>query len=255
MPKIDKSTVDDILWSIPEQKTGTLQVIGGNLHSFATEIRLVEYLNTLPIKTIRLALPDALKKQLPPTPEISFYKSTPSGSFDKSPELNAVADSADLILLSGDVSKNSATTIALAEVLKNTEKPLVITRDAVDCLTPEISTLLDAKDRIYFATMAQLQKLLRSALYPKMLLLSMPLPPVLETLHKFTLSYPATIITFHSGQIIFASGGKTHTLPLEKTTYSPLSLWSGTLAAKIAALNLWTPGKPLEASLAAFSYK
>lgn len=247
--------VENILWSIPEQKTGSLQVIGGNIHAFATEIRLVEYLNTLPIKTIRLSLPDALQKQLPPTPEISFTKSTPSGSFDKSPELNTAATSADLVLLSGDVSKNSATTIALAEAVKNTAKPVVITRDAVDCLTSEISALLESKNRIYFATMAQLQKLFRSALYPKMLLLSMPLPPVLETLHKFTLSYPATIITFHSGQVIFAHAGQTLTLPLSDTNYTPISLWAGTLAAKIAALNLWTPNQPLEASFTAFFYK
>ena len=248
------SFVQDILWSIPEQKTGTLQLLGGNLHSFLTEIRTAEGLKPLPLKEVRLALPDSLKKQLPSAPELTFLKSTPSGSFDKSHELDACLDSADFNLVLGDLSKNSATEIAITNALKKTQKPTLITRDAVDLVTTEISELLEHENFIFFATLPQLQKLFRACLYPKMILLSMPLNPILDTLHKFTLSYPATIITQLSGQLIFAHNGTTKTLPLEKTTYTMLSLWTGTLAGKIAALNLWTPGKPLDASIAAFFY-
>lgn len=248
------TSIDDILWSIPEQKTGILQVIGGNKQSFSTEIRTVESLNTLPLKEVRLALPDALKSQLPPTPKITFYPSTPSGSFAKSPILTHAFDSADFNLVLGDLSKNSATAIALSDAITNSKKPTLITRDAIDLLAPEAQTLLLRENLIIFATLPQLQKLFRSALYPKMLLLSMPLNPILDTLHKFTLSYPVTIITFNNGQLIFAHHGETKTLPLEKTSYSVLSLWTGTLAGKISAINLWTPNHPLNASLAAFNY-
>ena len=87
-----------------------------------------------------------------------------------------------------------------------------------------------------------------------MIMLSQPLVPALETLHKFTLSYPVTLCTFHQGQIITAHQGQVITTPLELTTYSPLTLWSGQLAANILALNLYNPGHPLEATTAALTY-
>ena len=101
---------------------------------------------------------------------------------------------------------------------------------------------------IFIATMAQLQKLFRGLMYPKIILLSSPILPIVETLHKFTLSYKATILTFHQGQIIVANGGKIITTPIEETNYVPIGLFTSELSAKIAALNLWNPNKPLEST-------
>ena len=94
---------------------------------------------------------------------------------------------------------------------------------------------------IIFASMAQLQKLFRAVYYPKVLLLSQSLVQVAEALHKFTLSYPISIITFHSGQILVAKNGNVNVVPLEKSGYSPITIWNGELAAKIVALNLYNP--------------
>ena len=245
---------DDILWSIPEQKTGTVQIIGGNSSNFASVIRIAEELNRLPLKNVRILLPDALRGKLPPLPDISFASSTTSGSFAKSPELATAMDDADLTFLLGDLSKNSATAIAITEALKSSTKPAVITRDAIDLITPEMPSIIEKPGLIFIASMAQLQKLLRAVYYPKMLLLSMPLIPALEVLHKFTLSYPCTILTFLGGNIIIAKDGKTETLPIAETHYTPLSLWSGTLAGKVAALTAWNPSQPYEATLAALHY-
>ena len=99
--------------------------------------------------------------------------------------------------------------------------------------------------------MMQLQKIFRSIYYPRMILLSQPLIQVAETLHKFTLSYQCTIITLHNGQLLIAKNGKVMTIPLEKTNYSPITIWSGELAAKISVLNLYNPNMLLEASIAA----
>ena len=99
--------------------------------------------------------------------------------------------------------------------------------------------------------MAQLQKIFRAVYYPKVLMLSSPLAQVVETLHKFTLTYPATILTFHEGQILVASDGKIISTPIETTNYTPISLWSGELASRVLAMNLFTPGQPLAATAAA----
>ena len=88
-----------------------------------------------------------------------------------------------------------------------------------------------------------------------MIMLSQPLVPVVETLHKFTLSYPTTILTFHQNQIIVANSGDITTTPNENTLYTPLSLWAGQLAGKIAAINLYTPKQPLKATTAAILFQ
>lgn len=246
---------DDILWNIPEQKTGTVQIIGGNANSFSTEIKSAEFLNRLNLKEVRLLLPDVLRNKIPPIPGINFAPSTESGSFDKSKELEFAASDADITVMLGDFSKNSITSVAMVETIKKTTKPIIITRDAVDSVLNDAEDFIEKGGITFVASMAQLQKLFRSLMYPKMILLSSPLVPVLETLHKFTLSYPVTILTFHQDNIIIANNGNVVTTPIDRTSYSPIGLWGGELACKIAALNLWSPNKPLEATSTAVFYK
>ena len=243
----------DLEWNFPEKKSNTVSIIGGNSNNFSNIIKLAEYLSTTyPVNEVKITLPDALKNQLPPLPGLNLVKSTDSGSFAKSIELNSVLKTSDFSILAGDFSKNSATTIALSEAASGADCPLVLTRDAVDLLTPEMPNLIEEHRFIILASMAQLQKLFRALLYPKMVLLSEPLLPTLETLHKFTLSYEnSTIITLHQNQIIIANGGKIITTPIDKTKYSPLTLFTSHLPVDLTAYNLWNPGAPLEASSAA----
>ena len=273
----------DLTWNLPERKTGRVAVLGGNRQSFSTPVRISEYLaRQFPIQTVATLLPDALRPKLPPLPNLTFFPSTASGSFDRSPELRTALADPDATLFIGDLSKNSATTIALAEAIRpaqlkhptdrGTTTPrsasptssqpapsapsplLVLARDSLDALAPEATSWLTRGRLIIVASLLQLQKLLRAIYYPRMVMLSQPLVPTLETLHKFTLSYPVALCTFHQGQIITAHQGQVITTPLELTTYSPLTLWSGQLAANILALNLYNPSHPLEATTAALTY-
>ena len=187
----------DLAWNLPERKTGRVAVLGGNSQSFSTPVRISEYLaRQFPTQTVATLLPDALRPKLPPLPNLTFFPSTASGSFDRSAAPSPL---------------------------------LVLARDSLDALAPEAGNWL-------------------------MIMLSQPLVPALETLHKFTLSYPVTLCTFHQGQIITAHQGQIITTSLELTTYSPLTLWSGQLAANILALNLYNLSHPLEATTAALTY-
>ena len=87
-----------------------------------------------------------------------------------------------------------------------------------------------------------------------MILLSSPLVPIIEALHKFTLTYPISILTFHDSKILTAKDGKIISTEISKTEYSPVSLWDGRLAGKIAAFSLFNPKKPLESLNAALFY-
>jgi len=248
----EATSFQDFFWNLPEQKTGTLTIIGGNSQNFASTIKISEYTGAqFPFKTICTVLPDALKNQLPTLPYLFFTPSTESGSFKKSPELTQLATDSNALLLLGDYSKNSATNIAIAEILKNTTAPLAITRDGIDLSLSEANTFLERPELFIIATLTQLQKLFRAVYYPKVLLLSMPLTAVIEALHKFTLSYPSTILTFHANQIIIASHGKINTIPLSHTHYTPLSLWQGQLASAVISLNFYNKDQALSATTAA----
>lgn len=264
----------DLLWNVPERKTGRLALVGGHQQSFATPVRLAEYITQRFPLDVTTFLPDALRSQLPPLPNLTFCASTATGSFAKSSTLQTAFTDYDATLLVGDLSKNSATTIALSEAITGQEsgsqkvaitgqgtsaqkvaKPLTITRDAVDALLTEMPLLLQRPQTFLVASMLQLQKIFRAIYYPKMILLTQPLLPALTTLHKFTLTYPATIVTFHQDQIIVATQGKVSTTHIVDTNYTPLTLWSGQLAANLTALNLYNPGQPYAATTAAILLK
>ena len=135
--KIEKlEDKEDLLWNIPEQKQGDINIIGGNLQNFRTSVKVAELLTAnYPLKTINVVLPDALKNKLPPLPNLVFLSSTDSGSLANATEITNTLDSADFNLLVGDFSKNSITTQAIAEACQKTTKQAIVTRDTVDLLT------------------------------------------------------------------------------------------------------------------------
>ncbi len=249
--KIDSRPSDDLLWNVPERKQGSVNIIGGNGQNFRTPVKTAEFLSEkYPVETINVVIPDALQKKLPPLPNFVFLPSTDSGSFSGE-GLDRALSGADFNLVIGDISKNSITGQAVASAVKSAEKMTLITRDAVDIIaenSPE--RVLMNENLIFFASIPQLIKLLRAVYYPKMLLLSESLMQVVEVLHKFTLSYPISIITLHSEQILIAANGEVVAVPIEKTGYSPITIWSGELAAKIVALNLYNPNNFISSSVA-----
>lgn len=251
--KLSKNPFDDLTWNLPEVKQGSVSIFGGNDKSFNTEIRISEkFLNNTKVKDVKLILPDTLKNKLPPVENFLFVKSTDSGSLADSPELTASVNLNDFNLFLGDFSKNSITEQAVESACVSAEKPTLLTRDTIDLIAngnPE--KILEKESVIVLASMAQLQKLFHAALYPKTILLSMSLMQAAETLHKFTLSYPVTVVTFHSGSIIIAKDGIVYSVPIEQTSYSPITLWTGELATKIVELNLFNPNNFQKATVAA----
>lgn len=251
--KLDKNPYEDLKWNIPERKQDSVNIIGGNEGNFRTEVKVSEFLNNeYPIKTLNVVLPDKLKNKLPPLPNFVFLPSTDKGTFADSQELRDMFGVAGFNLVLGDFSKNAITGKAVAGACQRSEKMTLVTRDAVDLLAEnETERVLMNENLILFASLPQLQKILRAVYYPKMLLLSQSLVQVTEVLHKFTLSYPVNIVTLHNGQVLVAGSGVVKAMPLEKSGYSPVSIWSGELAAKIVAMNLYNPNRFIDASICA----
>ena len=256
--KIDKNPYEDLYWNIPdEHKKGSVVVVGGNGTSFITPMKTAEYLEkTFPIESIKLALPDVLKNKLPSLPNLLFLPSTDTGSFSDGKTIKSAIDDADFGLLVGDFSKNNITAAQVQSACVSSEKPLLITRDTIDLIADEsIEKTLMHDNVIMMGSLMQMQKVFKSAYYPRMLMLSQPLLQIAETLHKFTLSFPVGIITLHDGQIMIAKNGSINVVPLDKINITAMALWNGEMAAKIVAMNLFCPNNFLEATTAALFYK
>lgn len=251
--KIEKSPYEDLKWNIPERKQGTVNIIGGNLGSFRTEIKTAEFLSAkYPLEKVSLVLPESLKSKIPPLDNFVFAPAVETGAFAESQLLHDAFNTADFNLVLGDLSKNTITGKAIASACQSAEKMTLITRDSVDLIAEhEPDRLLMNENLIFFASVPQLIKLLRAIYYPKMLLVSQSLMQVTDVLHKFTLSYPAKLITLHNGQVLVAQNGTVKAVPLESSGYSPIMVWSGELAAEIVAMNLYSPNNFIGASVCA----
>ena len=43
--KLEKNVYEDLKWNVPEQKQGSINVIGGNVGYFRFEVKIAEYLS------------------------------------------------------------------------------------------------------------------------------------------------------------------------------------------------------------------
>ncbi len=230
----------------PEQRrlAGKILIIGGNKNAFFTVANAMSVAYKIGAGEVRVLMPSSVKGQVPITPEVYFAPAEKgSGAFGKESvtEMLVLADWADTIIVIGDVGKNAETTVALSDFLRSCNKPVYLTRDAVDAVTPEVvdwSMLREAKTSLLL-TMPQLQKMFRTMYYPKVISLSMPTNQLIEALHKFTLSYQIILVTFHNGQIIIAQDGNIITEALTDTEWTQLTLWGGALLIQMALVDLW----------------
>ncbi len=243
-----KPLFPDIEWNKPQQRnrSGKLAIVGGNHFGF----RAVEQNYRLALSTgvgqVRVLLPDSLRKAIPITiTDVVFAPSNHSGSLgvDARLDIQALAQWADSLLFIGDAGRNSQTAILYEEVIDQSTTPLVISRDAIDLILPNADHVVQQPTIALVASFAQTQKLFRRLYYPKILTFRMTLLQLVETLHKFTITYPLTLVTFHANTIIVARDGKVTTTPWT----DPMSIWQGSVATRAAAYYLWNPSQPLQA--------
>jgi len=244
-----KALYPDIEWQKPEQKAlaGKLLLVGGNAHGFAAVAQAYQDALAAGAGECRVVLPAALKKAIDPLALDCVYVPTNiSGGITKDalPQLKAAAAWADAMLFIGDAGRNSETAIVYEQLLQAfPDKTYLVTRDALDLLKNMWPTLLQQQKTVLIATFAQLQKIFQAVYYPKTLLFSMQLTNVVEAVHKFTVTYSATVVVFHQNQLIVAKNGAVTTTPWE----NPLLIWRGSVAAKAAVYAMQHPGSTLQA--------
>ena len=244
----DAPLFPDIEWSKPEQKSqaGKLGIIGGNKLGFAGVAEAYSVALATGAGHIRVLLPDALKKTIPSAiTDAVFAPTNQSGSLsnDAIAEMNAVGEWANSVLLIGDAGRSGETAVVYEQFIQKYTGQLVLTRDAIDLVKNSAELLVERPNTVLVASFAQLQKIFQAVYYPKVLTFSMQLTNLIEAVHKFTITYPVTLVVLHKDTLIIASDGKV----TSQVWNNPMLIWRGTVAAKAAAYWLWTPNKPLEA--------
>ena len=164
-------------------------------------------------------------------------------SKESSADLAAAAEWANMLLLIGDVGKNSETAMLYEDLLQKTTAPAVITRDVVDLLRQNSNEIINRENTLFVMSFAQLQKLFQAVYYPKLLTFSMQLTSLIEALHKFTISYPINIMVMHNENLLVASGGEVSSTPWS----NPMAIWRGSVATRAACFWLWNTKKPFQA--------
>jgi NAD(P)H-hydrate repair Nnr-like enzyme with NAD(P)H-hydrate dehydratase domain len=243
----EKPLFPDIEWAKPEQRSqaGRLGIIGGNKLGFAGVAEAYTTALAAGVGEVRVLLPDVLRKTIPVSmTDVIFGATNPSGSLarDAEVELKAIGSWASGVLMIGDAGRNSETAILYEAFLQDFTGPLTITRDAVDLVKNSTSTLVERPQTLLVVSFAQLQKIFQSVYYPKVLTFNMQLAQLVDAVHKFTVTYPCSIVVFHKDYLVSAHGGEVTTTQWQ----NPMAIWRGQTAARAASYWLWHPQKTLE---------
>ena len=243
-----KPLFPDVEWNKPERRdqAGKLGIIGGNKLGFLAVAESYQEALKAGVGEARVLLPDILKKSVPTVmTDVLFAPTNQSGSLANEAlnEALALEKWADVLLLCGDAGRNSQTSIVYEELIKKSEIPVVLTRDAIDLVQNGLQEILDNSRVVFVASLAQVQKIFRAIYYPKMITFSIQLAQLVETLHKFTITYPVTICVFHADNLIIAYSGEVVTQKWD----APMAIWRGTVGSRAASYLIWSPKTPLAA--------
>lgn len=242
----------DFEWNRPERisERGKLGIIGGQASGFLSVAGSYKIAKENEVGQIRVLLPDILKKSIPiSADDVRFTKTSATGglSIESLDDLIKLSNWADVCLMIGDAGKSSETSICYENMMSNTEKPLLITRDSFDLLIHSTNILLNRNNTALVLSFAQLQKLFKSSYYPIVLSFNSQLTQVVEALHKFTITYPLCVSVFHQSNIIIAYNGEVTTTRFE----NPLDIWRGVTATKMAINWTYKTKDPLQCFTAA----
>ena len=245
--QVGKPLYDDVLWSKPERRdqSGRLAIVGGNSRGFWAVASAYQIAHRTGVGDVRVIMPDALKAKIPASvaakiDDLIFAPSNPSGglSLKANKYLQSAAQWSNNLLFIGDNGANSETAQLLEKFMADgdyADAMVTAARDSVDLLTYDAEAILNRSKCNLVVSLAQFQKLARAVFYPRIITFSQGIKQVVETLHKFTITYPAAITLFHDDNLIVANNGVVVSQPFDE----PMRIWNGELATREASWLVW----------------
>lgn len=243
----NKALFDDVLWSKPERRdqSGRLTIVGGNNQGFWAVASAYQVARSVGVGEVRVIMPDSLRSKLPPAirmqmDDLLLVDSNPSGGLAMGAKryIDVAASWSGSVLFIGDNGANSETAQLMTKFITDpdyTDTKITVARDAVDILIYDAEVLLNRPKTTLVVGLSQFQKLARAVYYPRMIAFSQGVKQMAETLHKFTTTYPATIVLFHNDNLIVASNGQVVSQPFDQ----PMRVWSGEVAGRAASWQVW----------------
>ena len=245
--QLGKPLYDDVLWSKPERRdqAGRLTIVGGNSRGFWSVAAAYQVARRTGVGEIRVIMPDSLKAKLPAQvclqmDDLLLVPSNPSGGMALAAEkcLDVAAGWSGQMLFIGDSGANSETAQLLQKFIADEaclDITVTVARDAVDLVIYDAELVLNRPKCCLVVSLAQFQKLARAVFYPRMITFSQGIRQVAETLHKFTITYPATIVLFHDDNLIVAQGGRV----VSQAFSEAMRVWNGEVPTRAAAWQVW----------------
>lgn len=242
-----KPLYDDVLWSKPERRdqAGRLTIVGGNSRGFWSVAAAYQVARRTGVGEIRVIMPDSLKAKLPAQvrlqmDDLLLVPSNPSGGMALAAEkcLDVAAGWSGQMLFIGDSGANSETAQLLQKFIADEaylDITVTVARDAVDLVIYDAESLLNRPKCCLVVSLAQFQKLARAVFYPRIITFSQGIRQVAETLHKFTITYSATIVLFHDDNLIAAHGGRV----VSQAFSEAMRVWNGEVPTRAAAWQVW----------------
>lgn len=245
----------NILWSRPENKqtAGKLLILGGHGFSFSAPFKAYEYALAAGAGSVRLVLPDSIKKSLPNYKNFldicTFSPSTLSGGLSRKSLSDILDESewADGILLSGSFGKNNETSLLLESYFIKANRPLTLVGDTLETVQESFPRLLKHNNSQTNFTVAisfaQLQRLVTELRFPHAVTFSMPLLKLVHVLHLLTQEYPTLhILTYRTPYFFVASNGQVVT----HETVKEYVAWRTLIGSTSSVFMMQNPSKILE---------
>lgn len=238
---------DEVLWSKPERRdqSGRLTIVGGNSQGFWSVASAYQVARRTGVGEIRVIMPDALKNKLPASvtyqlDDLMLAPSNPSGGLALSAKkyLEVAANWSSQMLFIGDNGANAETVQLLEKFISDPDyldTVITVARDTVDLLVYDAEMILNRINCNIVSSLAQFQKLARAVYYPRVITFSQGIKQIVETLHKFTITYGATITLFHDGNLIVARDGQVVSQAFDE----PMRIWNGEIPTREASWLVW----------------
>jgi len=246
----DEPLFADLIWSRPENRrqAGKLLIIGGNQHGFAAPAAAYNAALKAGVGSVRVLLPEKLKRTVGTLLEADYAPSNVSGSFAR-----AALDSflehaawADGVLLAGNFGRNSETAVVLDSFSEKYPGQLVVAGDALDYFLNRGSKLTARENTYLIINLGKLQKLATNLHSDIMIRHQDSLAEFVRKLSGLSVTSHSGIIVRHETHLAAAYRGKVGT-----TQWDEDLRWQTELPAYAAVWLLQQSGKPFEAMMSA----
>lgn len=240
----------DILWSRPENKAGAgkLAIIGGNAHGFSAPGTAYDVALQTGAGVVQVLLPDAIRKTVKYVlPDAEYAPSNRSGSFSQQALSQFLQTSSwsDMVLIAGDLGRNSETATLLESYVQQFSGLIAITQDAADYFKETPSLVVDRPNTLLVVSLAQLQRIFIATPSITPITYSMSTAALVEALYEYTIERPVTIITLHNGFVFVAHAGRIVTTAA--VSNPPEDAWRIKTASKASVYWMQNPNRPFEA--------